>query len=270
MTKSSSPVSSVQVLEKAVRVLDCFTPDRPTRTVGEIRNLMGLPATTVNRLVTTLVANDVLQHDGKAYRIGLRAIAWSAAATAGSEVITAAGPVLTEVRDRSGETTGLYVRRGSTRVLVAAELSHQSVIYSAQVGQVMPMHAGSPGRVFLAHDARAFAATIDDQDPAVQAAVANRVKLEEDLHRVRRDGYAFTAEERERGLSSVSAPVFDRLGHLVAVLAVGAPSFRLDTGTASALGNLLRESAAALSRRLGFVAAQSAPAAHDASDEEVG
>jgi hypothetical protein len=60
MTTKDSSTSSVQVLHKTVKVLDRFSPEHPALSLAEIRRLTGFPATTVNRLVNTMLANDVL------------------------------------------------------------------------------------------------------------------------------------------------------------------------------------------------------------------
>jgi len=244
--------SSVQLIDKTVRVLDCFSSERPVLSLSEIRDMVGLPATTVNRLVQSLTTNEVLQSEEGGYRLGVRAMTWSAAATAGSDLIEAAQPTLKDLRNRLGETSGLYVRRGRGRVVVATEMSNQAIVYRAYVGQVLPMHAGAAAWVFLAFDPQALFLTRADEDPAVQAVVANREALDTRLESIRSRGYAFTEGERFKGLNSVAAPVFGKSGGLEAVLAIGAPSFRLGNEEAEAAGAVLVESGQTLSRRLGY------------------
>lgn len=53
----------------------------------------------------------------------------------------------------------------------------------------------------------------------------------QELHRVmkevRRDGFALSLEERELGVRSIAAPVFDSTGGVVASICVGGPIFRV-------------------------------------------
>ncbi|MTE16818.1 IclR family transcriptional regulator [Nocardia aurantiaca] len=252
MTENNRTQPSILVLEKCVRVLDCFTPDRPKLPISDIRKLTGLPSTTATRIVQTLVSSDLLQRDGDMYRLGLRVLAWTASATAGSELIAAAKPVVENLRDLTGESSGVYIRRGIARVAVAVELSRQSIIYQANVGQVMPVHAGSSGKVFMAFDPRALAAVLEQEAGGIPpATIANRVRLQEELAEIRERGWAYTQEEREKGLNSIAAPVYDHTGEIAATLSIGGPAFRLTPEAAREFGPLTAQFARGLSRRLG-------------------
>jgi DNA-binding IclR family transcriptional regulator len=245
--------SPVRVLERACEVLDCFTADNPRLRTADIRRLTDLPPTTVARIVKTLVGQQLLEKDGDEYRLGLRVLVWSAPATAGSDLIAAAGPVVEEVRDLTHETTGLYVRNGSNRVTVAVALSTYSVIYRAHVGQVRPLHAGAAGKVFMAFDRTAYDAALrkgltrytpnTPSDPEVLMA---------QLDDTRRVGWTYTLEEIEVGLNSVAAPVFDAGGSAVGALACGGPSQRLTDESCAKHGPTVAAAALAMSQRVGF------------------
>lgn len=245
---------SVRVLERACLVLDCFTVKEPRLGVADIRRLTGLPATTVARIVKTLVAQDLLEREGDEYRLGLRVLVWQAPATAGSDLLAAAGPLVEQIRDHTGESTGVYVRQGAHRVAVAAAASTHSIIYQGYVGQVMPLHAGSAGRVFMAYDPAALDAAVRAGLTAYTEHTTTQVgELEARLAEVRDRGWAYSAEDREYGLSSLAAPVFGAGGQIIAALAVGAPSFRLTAERAAEYGPVVATAALSLSQRLGYV-----------------
>ncbi len=240
---------SILVMEKAVRVLDCFSPEHTRLSLSDLRRLTGMPNSTVARLVRTLVASELLQRTGDDYCVGLRVLGWASAAAAGSDLLVAADPVAARLRDLTGETAGVYIRRGTTRVAVIVKLSPKSIIYRSDVGQLMPMHQGAAGKVFMAHDERVLNAVL--VDTADQAPSESRTALDRQLRFVREHGWLLTEQEREAGLNSMASPVFDATGAVTAALAVGGPSFRLDRVAAEEFGPLIAESARALSRRLG-------------------
>lgn len=249
---------SILVMEKAVSVLDCFSPEHTRLSLSDIRRLTGMPNSTVARLVRTLVASELLQRTGDDYCVGLRVLGWASAASAGSDLLVAAEPVAARLRDLTGETTGIYIRRGTTRVAVIIKLSSRSIIYRSDVGQLMPMSRGAAGKVFMAHDENLLNAVL--VETADQAPGQSRVALDDQLEFVRTHGWLLTEEEREPGLNSMSAPVFDASGSIVAAVAVGGPSFRLNRAAAEEFGPLVAESARALSRRLGYGGAAGGPA----------
>ncbi len=73
------------------------------------------------------------------------------------------------------------------------------------------------------------------------------VYSEETVDQVRQQGWSDSRNEREKGLASVSAPVFNPTGDLVAVLSLSGPSERFD---GKQYVQPLRDAARALGARL--------------------
>ncbi len=245
---------SVRVIERVCLVLDCFSKERPRLQVGDLRDLTGLPPTTVGRIVKSLVSQRLLEREGNHYRLGLRVLVWSAPAKAASDLIVAAGPVIDHIRDLTGETTGIYVRQGAVRVAVAAALSDRSIVYNGYVGQVMPLHAGAAGKTFMAFDPDALRSALDaGLTRYTDATTTDAAELRRSLETVRRDGWSYTSEEREAGLSSLAAPILDSTGEITAAIAVGGPTFRLTAAAAAEFGPLVATAGMSISQRLGYV-----------------
>ncbi|MFF4053902.1 IclR family transcriptional regulator [Streptomyces chartreusis] len=242
----------VRVLGRACEVLDCFTEAEPRLGVADIRTRTGLPATTVARIVSTLLQEGLLVREGDSYRVGLRVMVWSAPARSGSSLLGVARPFVEQLRDVTGESSGLYVRQGATRVLVEAASSYHSVIYRGYVGQVLPLDAGAAGKCFLAFDEDALSAAVD-AGPERYGTVAAREELDRRLEQVRERGWAYTESEREIGLNSVAAPVPGFAGLPEAALAIGGPSIRLDRAEAERVGPIVAATAQAIAARMGHV-----------------
>jgi IclR family acetate operon transcriptional repressor len=247
--------SSVRVLERACQVLDCFSSDSPRLRIADIRRLTGLPPTTVARIVKTLVAEELLERDGDDYRVGLRVLVWTGPATAGSDLFAAAGAVVEQIRDHTHETAALYIRQGTNRVVVVASLSTYSVVYRAEVGQILPLHSGAAGKVFMAYDPAAHDAALRKGLKAFTAkTVTNKTELRKQLSAVRDRGWAFASEENELGLNSLAVPVFGPARTIVAALAIGGPSLRLTPTAATDTAPVLVQAGLSLSKRLGYTA----------------
>ena len=126
------------------------------------------------------------------------------------DLIEAARPVLAALSDETGESTQLYVREGDLRVCVAAvERTGGGLKDIVPVGAVLPLDRGSGGRVLLAW--------AEDGEGLASSGTAE----------VRRRGWAESVAEREAGVASVSAPVFDPRGGLRAAVCVSGPISRL-------------------------------------------
>lgn len=242
----------VLVLRKARQVLDAFTPTAPALTAREVQRRTGLPATTCARLLQTLADEGFLDRRGDRYVPGLATLRWSRTAIAALDVVAAAQPVLQRLRDETSESAHLYVRDGLHHVCVAICETPHAVMHILRVGQVLPLHAGSAGRVLLAYDPVAAARLDGLELPALTpSTLTDRGALRQAVEETRRRGYAVSFEERSVGAASLSAPVRDHTGALVAVIGVAAPSQRFGPDRVPDVAGPVVRAARDLSHRLG-------------------
>jgi DNA-binding IclR family transcriptional regulator len=207
-------VSGVGVLDKAVGILASLAERGPLSLAGLVE-ATGVSRPTAHRLAAALEAHRLVGRDGQGrYRLGLRLLGWAGVAGGEAHLVEAARPVLARLRDETGESAQLFVRDGDGRVCVAASERSHGLRDTVPVGAVLPLHRGSGGKVLLAYDADADA----DRFPGVDAT---------ELDAVRRRGWAASVAEREEGVASVSAPVFDPAGRLRAAISVSGPIGRL-------------------------------------------
>nr|MBO2508036.1 IclR family transcriptional regulator [Bacillota bacterium] len=257
---------TIQVLGKARRILDCFSPEQPELTFGQLRRATGLPPSTCLRLLNSLLEFGFLEREGDRWRPGIRLLTWAAAAAEGMDIGRRAGPVLRRLRDATGETAAVWVQRGGVRVSLAIEETHHPVRRLLSVGQVLPLHAGSGGKVLLAYDeALAQRVLSGPLQRYTERTLVDREAWEAELALIRRRGYAVSFEERDREAASISAPVFDAGGRIAGAVGIAGPSQRFQPDRMEAWVRSVLEAAAELSRQLGYRAAagseQPAPAA---------
>ncbi|GAA2829554.1 IclR family transcriptional regulator [Kitasatospora sp. CM 4170] len=241
------------VLGKITKILDCFSVTEPEPTLREITQRSGLHASTCQRLVHNLVREGFLDRSGDRYRIGLSLVQWAAPGTFGLDIVQRIKPVLQRLCDGTGETACLYVRDGASRTVIAVAETRHVVMRLFKVGMVMPLHAGAPGKIFLAYDPAARADLVRDglQRFTEQTPVDIDV-LDEQAAQARTDGYAAAFDERHEGVGSISAPVFDHAGDLAAVLGIGAPTQRLTADDVDRLAPLVVTAAKDASAALGY------------------
>jgi DNA-binding IclR family transcriptional regulator len=85
-----------------------------------------------------------------------------------------------------------------------------------------------------------------------------------DLQRIRTRGYLMTTDEVVAGAASVSAPVRDASGQVVAVMSVSAPTMRMRPPRPRALLPMVLDAAMKLSRMLGGAGPESPGKTNDA------
>jgi len=229
--------SRVGVLDKAVLVLESAA--RSPLGLGDLVAATGLPRATAHRLAVALESHRMLARDTSGrWAPGPRLA--ELAQSAPDPLLSAAGPVLARLRDRSGESAQLYRRSGAERVCVAAAERATGLRTTVAVGTRLPMTAGSGAQVLAAW-----------APPREQATVLASARFgPRTLAEVRRRGWAFSVAQREAGVASVSAPVRDRSGQVVAAISVSGPVERLGRRPGPRLAPLVTAAAAALSSRL--------------------
>lgn len=241
------------VLRKVADILDCFSIESPEPTLQEITRKTGLPSSTCQRLVQNMVREGFLDRDGDRYRIGLGLVRWATAGTVGLDVVRLVKPILQDLRDETGETACFYVRDGAFRTVVAVAETRHVVIRPFLVGQVMPLHAGAPGKVFLAFDREARAVLRkSDLVKFTDSTPDTFSRLEVQISTTRANGYFAAFGERHDGVGSISAPVFDHQRRLAGALGLGFPTQRVTDQDVARLAPLVVRAADAASSALGY------------------
>jgi len=229
--------SGIGVLDKAMGVLHAIA-ESPCN-LNDLCTRTGLPRATAHRLAAGLEVHRLLARDGSGpWRLGP---ALSELAGRVNDPLLAAGAaVLPRLREITGESVQLYRREGTTRICIAALEPPAGLRDTVPVGTQLPMTAGSGAKVLLAYS-----------DPATQMSVLPSAKFtERTLAEVRRRGWAQSAAERETGVASISAPVRDRDGVVIAAVSVSGPIDRMGRRPGARWAADLLAAADALTRRM--------------------
>jgi DNA-binding IclR family transcriptional regulator len=206
-------ISGVGVLDKAVLILEACVEGA---SLGDLVERTKLPRATAHRLAQALELHRILVRDPQGrWRPGPRLGEFANAAP--DILLSAAEPVLAALRDQTGESAQLYLRRADERLCVAAAERASGLRDTVPVGAVLPMFAGSAAQVLLAWE-----------PPEAVLPLLPRCKFTaRTLAEVRRRGWAQSVAEREAGVASVSAPIRDRTGRVIAAISVSGPIERL-------------------------------------------
>lgn len=206
--------SGIGVLDKAVAILHAVAGS-PCG-LAELCARTGLPRATAHRLAAGLEFHRLLGRDGSGRWLPGPALA-ELSVHADDPLLEAAAAVLPRLREITGESVQLYRREGSTRICVAALEPPAGLRDTVPVGARLAMTAGSGAKVLLAYS-----------DATTQRAVLESAAFtERTLADVRRRGWAQSVAEREPGVASVSAPVRDGAGTVIAAVSVSGPIDRM-------------------------------------------
>lgn len=200
------------VLDKAVMVLAAIEVE--PRSLNELVAETGLTRATAHRLASALEDHELVRRDDEGrFALGLRLVALGRVAASGYPLAEAARPALVALRDATGESVQLYVLEDDVRVCVASLESPHGLRTIVPLGARLTMDVGSAAKLLRG-------------DPAA----------------VKR-GWAESVAEREAGVASVSAPVLDAGGAVVAAVSVSGPIERTTRTPGRQYADEVREAA---------------------------
>ena len=207
--------SGVGVLDKTAKILD--TLEGGPATLAQLVNETGLARPTAHRLAIALEKHRFIVRDQHGrFVLGSR-FAELAAAAGEDRLLTMSGPILQTLLDRTGESAQIYRRQGDQRVCIAAVERSSGLRDSIPVGAILSMEAGSAAQILLAWE-----------DPERMHQGLRRAKFTvAKLATVRKRGWAESVNEREPGVASVSAPIRNASGQVIAAISVSGPTNRM-------------------------------------------
>ncbi len=219
--------SGIKVLDRAVTIM--LTVAEQPRSLSELCEATHLPRATAHRLATALETHHIFTRtsDGR-WTIG--PIFTSLGASTSTKLIDAAAPIMNNLVTETGESVQLYQLAGATRVCIAAQEPTSGLQNTVPVGTRLPLSAGSAAKVFLAYSSPALRDSILADNPHFDLA---------EIEAVRAQGWAESVSEREVGLASLTAPVFNSEGLFIAALSISGPAERLRPSPAKLWGNNL-------------------------------
>jgi IclR family acetate operon transcriptional repressor len=252
MARTGQPaVRRVAAVERAVAVLDVLATDRELGT-NEIARRAGINASTVSRLLATLSAAGLVERvaDGGRYRLGLRLLELGNAVLARLDLRELARPHLQALVEETGETATLSAPGEGDAITVDFVQSPSVVQSVARLGRPSIGHATATGKVLLAFGPAT--APRGRLTAYTERTVVDRKELDSELERIRGQGWARAAGEREDDLNAVAAPVRDARGALAAIIGVQGPASRFGDRAMEAAVPPLLEHARSVSEALGF------------------
>ena len=204
-------VSGVGVLDKAMAVLTAVEAE--PRALSELVAATDLSRPTVHRLAVALEVHGLLRRDDDGrFCLGLRLIGLGHEAAEAVPLWAMARPALAWLHEQTGESVQLFVRDGDARICVESIESPRELRTIVPVGARLPLRAGSAGKVLRGEPAGAV-------------------------------GWVQSVGEREEGVASVSAPVHDPSGRLLAAVSISGPIQRLTRKPGQKYGPLVAEAA---------------------------
>lgn len=243
-------------VDRALRVLELFSGERPQWSVTQVANTLRLTKSTASRLLATMAARGFVVQQGpdRHYELGQRAYEVGLGYLSGLSLRRIAMPVLEELAFAVRETVYLGILGDGVGIYIDKILSPLSLRVDSYIGLAIPLHATALGKVLLAaqsdRDVNALAGRGLRAYTRRTITTAHRLRAE--LQRVRREGCALDLEEFEDNLHCIAFPLRDHRGAVVAAFSVSGPAVRFTRQVVDTHVPRLRQAAVSICSRLGF------------------
>ncbi|WP_353171486.1 IclR family transcriptional regulator [Paracandidimonas soli] len=237
-TRTMDSPGGVIAVTRALRILEAFDMGDTWLSLAELSRRAGLNKSTTLRLARTLALSGYLvpKEEG-GWRLGPSAGWLGARYQAGFDVHNVVEPMLLDLSQKTGESTAFYVREGEMRMCIMRVEGPQPIRHHPRMGALLPLDKGSPGRVILAFSGKSG-------------------KLYETI---RQRGYHLSIGEREKGVATISAPVFSLNWKLLGSVCISGPAERLPKKRLEGYAKIVVQAANQLSYALAGAATANTP-----------
>lgn len=228
---------------------------------ADIARALKLPVTTTLRIMATLqLAGFVRKAEGR-FELGPVLIHLGNASLAGTEIRTAALPVLQQLTANTVETAHLAIPCDDRALIVAVQDSPHPLRAASRPGYLAELHCSSTGKVFLAFTHAARCQEALSRYPLVRRTahtITSLPELKREIELTRQRGYSLDNEEYHPGVRCCAAPVYSSDGTVVAAIGITAATLRFPKERIPEIAAMVTTAAAELGRHLGYTGQPSA------------
>jgi DNA-binding IclR family transcriptional regulator len=251
--------STVQVLDRALDIIEQLSQSPRPMGTTEISRSTGLSKSTVSRLLSTLQARDYVKRgraDGK-YAIGPKLIALASCYIGSLELQTEARPYLSQLASDLNLTTHLGILDGNEVIYIEKLDRFPTKQLYSQIGYRVPAYCSSLGKCLLARYSGEELDHIMEGDgfrTYTPNTISGMEMLKEQLRKIREQGWAMDNQEYEKGHMCVGAPIYDYRGEIIAAVSASGTSAVITPDYLPVVVETVKEAAKQISRCMGSMA----------------
>ena len=221
-------------LEKGLRVLTCFSRERPQMTLSDVARASDLSPAVARRCLLTLLELGYVGKTGADYMLRPKVLSLSTAFTESFDIDNLIRPHLQQLRAETGDSASFAVMDGSEVLYITHISTHRVIQTQATTGTRFPALSTSLGRAIMStwsegevdaflfrHPHKATTRFTQTDPGKLKSAILNAASL----------GYAFISDELDYGITSIAAPVVLPGMGAVGAVNISAATAKIDLDT---------------------------------------
>lgn len=225
----------VKSLVKAVRLLECFSNQKPELGITEMAQMMGLQKSTVYNIASTFEALGYLTQNketGK-YYLGVKLLQFSYIVNNHMGFRKFFLPYMKQIANELHENVYLGIPHADEVLYLECCYPNESNGGRSILGEHAPMYCTGLGKAMLAFlpENKQIEYAKRPLERFTDTTIVTGEALLEDMAQTRARGYSIDNMEHEYGITCVGFPVFGNDRRVVAAISISGPSLRFDAQT---------------------------------------
>ncbi|WP_372378880.1 DNA-binding transcriptional regulator KdgR [Vibrio natriegens] len=255
MQKSQQPEAVSSIL-KVFNILNLLSEQKEIGVSELSQRLMMSKATTYRFLQTLKTLGYVGQDDEwDKYYLTLRLFELASKSLEYTDLVSIADKEMRSISEKTSEALHLGILDESVIIYIHKIDSDYNLRMQSRIGRQNPLYSTGIGKVLMSGRDETYIREVLKDVKFVKHTDKTLENVEQfltELERVRDLHYAEDNEEQESGLRCIAAPIYDRLGYIVAGLSISLPSIRFDEKRKSYYVGLLQTAGKNISKELGY------------------
>lgn len=254
--RRESKLADVGVIGKVLRILETMRSSPLPLHLRDISRLTGINKTTAYRFLSHLKREGYLSRDEAGhYSFGMKLLQLGTSSNHRATLQEVARPVLRQLWEETQETVNLAVLDGNMVLYVDVIESPHVFRLASKAGMRRPIYSTALGKAlaaYLSEEERKGVLNGQSFQSLTDHTITSAPRLQQELERVRRRGYALDEQESVLGARCVGAPILNHKQEPAAAISVSGPTTRLSRDEIPAIAGAVKRAAQAISTKIGF------------------
>lgn len=220
-------------ISKGLAILDSFGTERHRLNISMAAERTGMTRAAARRHLLTLEYLGYLESDGHYFYLTPKILKFSGSYLAGAQLPKISQPLLNLLTNQTSLIFSVMVLDGYEAITIARSAAHQQTDrvnpYGLHLGNRLPAHATSAGKILLAHlepnEQLEWLEKYPLQRLTKYTHTDNATFLNL-LHEIKEQDWCYSCEEHELGVHALAVPIYQQRSKVIAALNIVSPTTR--------------------------------------------